>query len=596
MTSELSDALNPNAAQSRLRSWPSYASHYETEPPATGARPYIPHRSELELAIVEPPPLPRSSQEHIHPEHANETIQNLLQVVAANQQAAELEKQRRRAWEREQEAKYAQREAELEKQVRDMQEEITSLKSQLASRATSPQFNSIPTPPSLYDSNSYATLGSSSIQTPIPLSSESGPSYPFLPQFIEGSSTQALNLGLPSADIDSVSIVSPPVASPSIPTASVVSSPLSPVETISRPSTNPPSNSRKRLAPADYSDDSEGARSDDELSDLRLLERPLKRKNGHDSRCLTIHHAMRLHFLRVMDVKSDKELPYSHMEGVPLSEDEPVRFVWENTVKKSSHNSAMKKRVVTDLKTKRRLYEDVPDKDFEMKSLEAAFDQVFTTFRQKYKAQKDSRVALNLKQREEQKALKARRVARKKTKLNNRLEARKKMPVYAHSTFDAALQQDCMSSEESCNESPDPSYPSTILQIRPIPWRSSRLMRFYATLDEHDLVDRSLKPRRHVGRKERCIGPEKDGIYLPPKGIGSWMVSRRWMKSVQMNYPEVFELLKDNIKEKEGFDWNLFRDLGEESEDEDEQEPPEPIPRSETSYSLAHALSHADLT
>lgn len=123
---------------------------------------------------------------------------------------------------------------------------------------------------------------------------------------------------------------------------------------------------------------------------------------------------MRLHLLQLMKVEKDESLPDSHVEGRQLLPDEPVRFVWEKTPKQSAHNTAMKKRVVADIKANRSAYKYVPDKDFTKRNLESVFDQVYTTLRQKFKAQKDSTAALSLKRREDQKAMKARRLSRKK--------------------------------------------------------------------------------------------------------------------------------------------------------------------------------------
>jgi hypothetical protein len=68
-----------------------------------------------------------------------------------------------------------------------------------------------------------------------------------------------------------------------------------------------------------------------------------------------------------------------------------------------------------DLKAKHRLYKHVPDKEFSKKILDSAFDQAFVTLRQKFKAQRDASIALNLKKKEAMKAVKARRLSRKKT-------------------------------------------------------------------------------------------------------------------------------------------------------------------------------------
>ena len=123
---------------------------------------------------------------------------------------------------------------------------------------------------------------------------------------------------------------------------------------------------------------------------------------------------MRRHIYRVMGISPERDLPPSHYEGLPLCDNEPVRFVWEKTIKQSKHNALMKERVVADMRARRKLYEHVPEADFAPKALSSAFDQAFSTFRQKYKVQIDPTVSLTVKTREEQKAMKSRRFHRKK--------------------------------------------------------------------------------------------------------------------------------------------------------------------------------------
>jgi hypothetical protein len=115
-----------------------------------------------------------------------------------------------------------------------------------------------------------------------------------------------------------------------------------------------------------------------------------------------------------MQIESDKNLPDSHIEGTPLPPAEPIRFVWDKTPKQSVHNGRMKARLLADLKANRRLYKHVPDKEFSKKILDSAFDQAFVTLRQKFKAQRDASIAMNLKKRAAMKAVKARRLSRKK--------------------------------------------------------------------------------------------------------------------------------------------------------------------------------------
>lgn len=128
---------------------------------------------------------------------------------------------------------------------------------------------------------------------------------------------------------------------------------------------------------------------------------------------------MRVHFCKAMKIQSDKELPESHIEGAPLPDTSPIRFVWEKTSKQSVHNTAMKKRFLADLKAKqKRSYKYVPEKDFNAKTLDSAYEQAYTTLRQKYKTQRDETLARNMRMKEDHKALKARRNVRKRTVSN----------------------------------------------------------------------------------------------------------------------------------------------------------------------------------
>ena len=128
-----------------------------------------------------------------------------------------------------------------------------------------------------------------------------------------------------------------------------------------------------------------------------------------------------------------------------------------------------------------------------------------------------------------------------------------------------------MSSEESASEDEtgSSSQSSIFYRIRGLPWRSTRLRNFYAALDDGDQADKNFRPKRGVGRRERCLGPPKDGFFMPPKGVATWMISRRWLNSLQMTNPELVELLKDLVVDPPGFDWSQFLGLGGEgSEDE----------------------------
>ena len=87
------------------------------------------------------------------------------------------------------------------------------------------------------------------------------------------------------------------------------------------------------------------------------------------------------------------------------------------------------------------------------------------------------------------------------------------------------------------------------------------------------------------------LGPPKDGFHLPPKGVSTWMVSRRWIRETRDAHPDLGELLKNLVIDPSGFDWGHFDILGMDSEEELESREHQEIPRSEISYSLAHALA-----
>ena len=143
-----------------------------------------------------------------------------------------------------------------------------------------------------------------------------------------------------------------------------------------------------------------------------------------------------------------------------------------------------------------------------------------------------------------------------------------KLQAFEHVTFDGALQLECMSSEESDFETDSVSLqPSAILRSQGYAWRSTRLLRFFSALDEEEKVDTSTKPKRGVGRKERRVGPPKEEFCLPPQGIATWMISRRWYKSSLNTYSDLPEILNKLIVDPPGFDWTHFHDLGEESTD-----------------------------
>ncbi|KAI0307266.1 hypothetical protein B0F90DRAFT_1686735 [Multifurca ochricompacta] len=541
-TSELTDALNPfigqqqEQEQGQEQRQPHYSDQQHQHPyntqtqisytPPHQSSSFTPHRSELEYAISEPPPPPRPKVDAVH------VVQELLKAFTATREAQENENKRRATWEHELETKYHQRQAETETRLAEMKREIAYLKVCVASLLHQQPEGTAQATGSRYllgepSSPSVAVLPGSSL--------EKSPSFVSRGRAVSEQLLQ--NHGM---------LIDPPspLASPAL------------------------SNSRKRPTSPFDCRESDSIDSGSESPRSSTGQRLQRRINNHDKRCYTIQTAMRRHIYRVMGVGPEDELPPSHHEGLPLSDHEPVRFVWEKTIKQSKHNALMKERILADLKASRRVYKHVPEADFTSKTVSSAFDQAFSTFRQKYKAQIDPTVLLTAKTREDLKATKSRRLHRKKLKREQRVSMRERTPAFAHATFDGAMELDCMSSEESDENSKQAVAKDKAIIVRGIPWRSNRLLKFYTVLDEDDRLNKSMKPKRGLGRRDRNEGPPKDGLAIPPKGVASWMISRRWLRNVQIAHPEVLQAMQELVYDPPGFDWTKFDAMGYETDDE----------------------------
>ncbi|TBU32889.1 hypothetical protein BD311DRAFT_749918 [Dichomitus squalens] len=621
-SSELSNALNPHVVVQRPRRR-QYPTTNPANPLATPAvrhaqvpQPTAPHRSELELAMVPQEPSPPTQAAPViqppppPPRHAPPVVHELYRVIASAKNAATAESRRRIAWEREQEARAAQVQAQMEQRLETVQQELSMLKAYISMHPSL-------APPAEVQERSFGTIPTTARIEPVspapepfshspmphasPASQHISVAQP-MPMFVQGASSRPLS----AHGTDALYVIQEsPSPSVSAPTPSIYAfqGPLTPQSdgspTNSRTAT-PELGRNTRKRPRRVLEDDTDYSSDSEDSDAPPTDRPLRRKNGHDDRCLTIHHALRIHIRKMMKLKHGEDLPASAFEGVIPAVTEPVRFVWTRTTKQSAVNATMKKRIVSDIKANRHKYKHVPDNDFQKKTLEAAFEQVFTTLRQKYKSQGDATAATKLQRREDHKALKARRLHRKKTKLANRTEARNNVGAFSQPAFDSALQQDCMSSEESDGEEPAPAGGSTetmqVFRTRGLSWRSSRLLRFYAILDNQDRIDKSFRPKRGVGRRVRREGPPKDGFFLPPKGVARWMVSQKWIREMEAVRPDLTDILRELVvdpAEPEAEDARILLGPDETSDEEVVQAQPQAAYYghvSDTSYSLYNAL------
>ena len=174
--------------------------------------------------------------------------------------------------------------------------------------------------------------------------------------------------------------------------------------------------------------------------------------------------------------------------------------------------------------------------------------------------------------------------------------------MFSQASFDGAIQAECMSSEESDGEEPDPECsedhdgsPVQVLRTRGPPWRSARLCRFYMILDEHVRLERSGKARRGPSRRIRREGPPKDGLILPPKGVARWMVSKRWLQEAEaLGRIHVAEILRDHIVDPTEAEMVAAREmLGPDDSDVEEEAASSTVTYahvSDRSYSLYNAL------
>ncbi|KAK7695963.1 hypothetical protein QCA50_000602 [Cerrena zonata] len=223
--SSLLNALNPNAVQSRTRTrtntqntqvnYTPQPIHAVAQPPPGPAQSYVPHRSELEGAIVEPPAgscsccssvgIIRESDSkcvaHSHlrppqptpvapPSAVPDQFAQILQFLTEGREAAAREQERRIQWEREQEARFSQREAEIRETFSSMQERITELAELVTSRpATST--SGVSTPASFYRPT-FPTLEQAYIPPDTPFSPMAQSPYAPSPTFVQGSSRQPI--------------------------------------------------------------------------------------------------------------------------------------------------------------------------------------------------------------------------------------------------------------------------------------------------------------------------------------------------------------------------------------------------------------------
>jgi hypothetical protein len=203
-----------------------------------------------------------------------------MNYLNSARESQEIEQKRRLAWEQEQEAKYTLRQAEMERRMLEMQQELGALKAKIAfgtpkAPAASPSVQT----PSVTDQQSTPMTSpvlshSSTIARHHASPDPRRATPPSVLRHMSASSDVELLAGSPSVgDIASPAHASPILSRP----ARFIN--VDPSSSRQGSSSNP--RKRPTLDTTSGEDDSDG-------SEYSLVERPVKRKNHHDTRCLTI--------------------------------------------------------------------------------------------------------------------------------------------------------------------------------------------------------------------------------------------------------------------------------------------------------------------
>jgi hypothetical protein len=216
-----------------------------------------------------------------------QAVQELLRIVAATRESQEIERKRRLAWEQGQEAKFIQRQAETERQMLELRQEITKLRA--TANSNPPPSSGLLTPQ--YSNSPPLTVQRSS-QLASPISPVSQPPAFTHPMFVQGSSNQPIQshhqapIHEPADDFQQrqseqpVTFVEPPPSS-----VTPAPSPHTFVQESPHPAS--PANNRKRFSSELSSSDEESNGNNSENS-ASTRGRPVKRRSHHDKRCLTI--------------------------------------------------------------------------------------------------------------------------------------------------------------------------------------------------------------------------------------------------------------------------------------------------------------------
>ena len=207
-------------------------------------------------------------------------------MVSSTREAQEIERKRRSAWEQEQEAKYAQRQAQTERELFDMRQEMELLRSnikELRNSQRSGVLTSHCTSPVLSEHRSHQPV---SPVSPV-LQTATHPSQ----VFVQGSSSDPLSVQPSYYHAHQFETTQDRHPQEFVPPSQSITPTPSPQLTLVEASRQFPDNhtSRRKSRKRQNSELSGSTDSSSSESSGRSQSRPQRRINHHDKRCLTIN-------------------------------------------------------------------------------------------------------------------------------------------------------------------------------------------------------------------------------------------------------------------------------------------------------------------
>lgn len=207
-------------------------------------------------------------------------------MVSSTREAQEIERKRRLAWEQEQEAKYSQRQAQTERELFDMRQEIELLRANIKDLRNSQRSGVLTSHSTSPVSSEHRSHQPVSPVSPV-LQTATHPNQ----VFVQGSSSDALSAQSSYYHAHQFETTQDRHPQEFVPTSQSITPTPSPQLTLVEASRQFPENhtSRRKSRKRQNSELSSSTDSSSSESSGRSQSRPQKRINHHDKRCLTIN-------------------------------------------------------------------------------------------------------------------------------------------------------------------------------------------------------------------------------------------------------------------------------------------------------------------